>query len=250
MHLADAFIQRLYIFISMCSLGIEPTTFCAANAMLYHWATGTLANIFNMNNIFIFNNILNAIFSGLHCRNDSNILQSVIAISKALLTFDSNDNEQCVVNWFSAHMSLSALLHNILCNFGCSTGELQERWNSAVSEVRPSWKWLRTKISTSGEAWSERCERPPSVCVPQGDAASAQRRLRVLDGWSQMYHLESGEQEWRLLELWEVPHRPGRGTVQEIQQKVPHHRHWSRYQRASEEDEINLATSSCCGHVR
>ncbi len=46
MHLADAFIQsdlqlhfRLYIFISMCSLGIEPTTFCAADAMLYHWAT-------------------------------------------------------------------------------------------------------------------------------------------------------------------------------------------------------------------
>ncbi len=30
---------RLYIFISMCSLGIEPTTFCAVDAMLYHWAT-------------------------------------------------------------------------------------------------------------------------------------------------------------------------------------------------------------------
>ncbi len=25
----------------VCSLGIEPTTFCAANAMHYHWATGT-----------------------------------------------------------------------------------------------------------------------------------------------------------------------------------------------------------------
>ncbi len=25
----------------MYSLGIEPSTFCAANAMLYHWATGT-----------------------------------------------------------------------------------------------------------------------------------------------------------------------------------------------------------------
>ncbi len=25
----------------VCSLGIEPTTFCAANTMLYHWATGT-----------------------------------------------------------------------------------------------------------------------------------------------------------------------------------------------------------------
>ncbi len=24
----------------VCSLGIEPTTFCTANAMLYHWATG------------------------------------------------------------------------------------------------------------------------------------------------------------------------------------------------------------------
>ncbi len=32
----------LYIFYKyMCSLGIEPTTFCAADAMLYHWATGT-----------------------------------------------------------------------------------------------------------------------------------------------------------------------------------------------------------------
>ncbi len=30
---------RLYIFISMCSLGIEPTTFCSVDAMLYHWAT-------------------------------------------------------------------------------------------------------------------------------------------------------------------------------------------------------------------
>ncbi len=26
----------------VCSLGVEPTTFCAANTMLYHWATGTL----------------------------------------------------------------------------------------------------------------------------------------------------------------------------------------------------------------
>ncbi len=49
MHLADAFIQSdlLYIqairffFVCVCSLGIEPTTFCAANAMLYHWATET-----------------------------------------------------------------------------------------------------------------------------------------------------------------------------------------------------------------
>ncbi len=31
---------RQYIFYQyVCSLGIEPTTFCAANTMLYHWAT-------------------------------------------------------------------------------------------------------------------------------------------------------------------------------------------------------------------
>ncbi len=51
MHLADAFIQsdlqciqvKHFLFGQyMCSLGIEPTTFFAANAMLYHWATGTL----------------------------------------------------------------------------------------------------------------------------------------------------------------------------------------------------------------
>ncbi len=31
---------RLYIFNQyLCSPGIEPTTLCTANAMLYHWAT-------------------------------------------------------------------------------------------------------------------------------------------------------------------------------------------------------------------
>ncbi len=30
----------LYIFYQyVCSLGIEPTTFCVADAILYHWAT-------------------------------------------------------------------------------------------------------------------------------------------------------------------------------------------------------------------
>ncbi len=45
--LMDVFIQSDlqlhsgYTFFNqyVCSLGIEPTTFCAADAMLYHWAT-------------------------------------------------------------------------------------------------------------------------------------------------------------------------------------------------------------------
>ncbi len=40
MHLADTFIQstfRLYIFYqNVCSLGIEPMTFCTVNAVFYH----------------------------------------------------------------------------------------------------------------------------------------------------------------------------------------------------------------------
>ncbi len=41
MHLADTFIQSLiqaihFFYQYVCSLGIEPTTLCAANAMLYH----------------------------------------------------------------------------------------------------------------------------------------------------------------------------------------------------------------------
>ncbi len=43
MHLADAFIQSdlqciqaIHVYHYVCSLGIEPTTFCATNAMLYH----------------------------------------------------------------------------------------------------------------------------------------------------------------------------------------------------------------------
>ncbi len=46
-HLADVlqcrlYMSRLYMFYQyVCSLGIEPTTFCVANTMLYHWATGT-----------------------------------------------------------------------------------------------------------------------------------------------------------------------------------------------------------------
>ncbi len=35
-------IQAIHFFYQyVCSLGIEPMSFCTANAMLYHWATGT-----------------------------------------------------------------------------------------------------------------------------------------------------------------------------------------------------------------
>ncbi len=46
-NLADAFIQSNlqciqiihFFYHYVCSFGIEPTTFCTVNAMLYHWAT-------------------------------------------------------------------------------------------------------------------------------------------------------------------------------------------------------------------
>ncbi len=53
-HLADTFtqsdfhyIQAIHFFYQyVCSLGTKPTTFCAANAMLYHCATGTLWQLY------------------------------------------------------------------------------------------------------------------------------------------------------------------------------------------------------------
>ncbi len=47
-------IQTIHFCQYMCSLGIEPTTFCAANAMLYHWATGTLIKQQNTENHSLF----------------------------------------------------------------------------------------------------------------------------------------------------------------------------------------------------
>ncbi len=45
-----------FVFVSMCSLRIEPTTFCAANAILYHSATGTryLFQVVAKTNVLIF----------------------------------------------------------------------------------------------------------------------------------------------------------------------------------------------------
>ncbi len=45
-----------FVFVSMCSLGIEPTSFCAANAILYHSATGTryLFQVVAKTNVLIF----------------------------------------------------------------------------------------------------------------------------------------------------------------------------------------------------
>ncbi len=53
MHLSKTTYSAIHLFfVDMCSLGIEPTTFCAANAMLYHWVTGTLLlNMVMMNGV-------------------------------------------------------------------------------------------------------------------------------------------------------------------------------------------------------
>ncbi len=45
LHIQDIHLLTVY----MCSLGIEPTAFWAANTMLYHWATGTPSIVFKVN---------------------------------------------------------------------------------------------------------------------------------------------------------------------------------------------------------
>ncbi len=63
MHLADAFIQSdlqciqaIFFFVSMCSLGIEPTTFALLTQCSNHWATGisvisTISDTVNMQQV-------------------------------------------------------------------------------------------------------------------------------------------------------------------------------------------------------
>ncbi len=41
-------LQVIHFCQYVCSLGIEPTTFCAVNTMLYHWATGTFNDIWHL----------------------------------------------------------------------------------------------------------------------------------------------------------------------------------------------------------
>ncbi len=88
MHLADAFIQSDLRFqtIRFChyvrSLGIEPTTVCAANAMLYHWATGTLCISFQMHNTFFYQ--LHILFRTRSCHVNIRIL-TTYTVSKRLL---------------------------------------------------------------------------------------------------------------------------------------------------------------------
>ncbi len=54
MHLADAFIQSNLVFRQyVYSLGIEPTTFCTANATLYHWATGTPVSFKHARHVYV-----------------------------------------------------------------------------------------------------------------------------------------------------------------------------------------------------
>ncbi len=54
----------------MCSLGIEPTTFCAADAMLYHWATqehqylGVLLYTLKVSNLLGVNRLQGCLFKG------------------------------------------------------------------------------------------------------------------------------------------------------------------------------------------
>ncbi len=86
-YLSDAFIQSdllciqaTHFLISMwcdvCSLGIEPTTFCAANAMLYHWATGTHNQMtHNSNNIVLHVSRIRLYVKVIHLNNNSSVSQ-------------------------------------------------------------------------------------------------------------------------------------------------------------------------------
>ncbi len=117
MHLADAFIQSdlqciqaIHFFISVCSLGIEPTTFYAANAMLYHWATGTkLSFTFISVNFLTENPVLQCFIK---------IWKAIFVVFKAALIERQSKLSICVLS--SKYLSNLKVMHVFDCTFSFS----------------------------------------------------------------------------------------------------------------------------------
>ncbi len=95
MHLADAFIQRdlqciqaYTFFVSMCvPWELNPQAFCTANAILYHWATGTQFN-------FRFTSTEPKVAAtDIFCQYVSDLIRSRCSYQQ------SSDNSSPVLNW-------------------------------------------------------------------------------------------------------------------------------------------------------
>lgn len=127
----------------------------------------------------------------------------------------------------ASYMSVTRIFHILLFNFYQNSyivflfledaltesfeqpnaGELQEWRNPLVSEACSSWKWLWAQVSAPGEGGCEWEECPSPVCVPQGKAPFPQWWAKPPYDWPKINHVEPRLQEWRGLELREVPHR-------------------------------------------
>ncbi len=111
MHLAEAStysVFRLYMFYQyMCSLGIEPMTFCAADAMLYHWATGTQK--WQYRHLWCYERFLfqiNAVFFYFVFIKDSWKIKCITVSTKILCgttVFNIDNNQKCFLSSKSAY---------------------------------------------------------------------------------------------------------------------------------------------------
>lgn len=124
-------------------------------------------------------------------------------------------------------------------------GELQERRNSSVSEVCPSWKRLRAKFSAPGEGGCEREGCSSLVRLSEGKSPIPQWRAERADDRPEVHHLEPSVQERRGLELREVPHRTRWSAIQAIQQEVPHQWHRGRHQEAPRQSKLKIRPQKC-----
>ncbi len=116
MHLADAFIQSDLQYIQVihvlyvCFLGIEPTTFCAANAMLYHWATGTYICLY-----IIYLNIYTIMCTIIHEQGIYIYIPMIKAeFSVSLLHSSvSHPSEIILICWFDAQETFLIIIINV-----------------------------------------------------------------------------------------------------------------------------------------
>ncbi len=150
-----AFSRRFYtkqltgytFFLYVCSLGIEPTTFCAANSMLYHWATGTVA----------LHHLLSNGWMG--------------AVRMRVQTADKNIT---IIHTTPVHQLTSACFSaNVHFWVNCCLFNRLSWWNRFYSDlfyrlicVFRSWSWKARSVTdclTSGISWSWNWRNWPPV---------------------------------------------------------------------------------------
>ncbi len=138
----------------VCFLGIEPTTFWASNAMLYHWATGTMLILWllsaqnspnaevNLSARFWINSCYGRVLHATTCKNSHNVMYMTVPVI-VINILHCCWSCSCCLRWRDNHPILqwSALLQSN------STKRVLYEINNIYTHDRPIWTFLNVSKS-------------------------------------------------------------------------------------------------------